>query len=1517
MAGNKILLHQALQTIRSLRQRLAENDQQATGPIAVIGMACRFPGGCSTPEAYWEFLREGRDAIASVPRGRWQNGDSYGSGNPPGISALEAGFLEEDVSQFDAHFFGISPREAIEMDPQQRLLLEICWEAMERAAINPAEARESSTGVFIGISGSEYAMLPRDEQEVSPYTATGLTSNIASGRIAYFFGFSGPALSVDTACSSSLVSVHLACESLRRRECAMALAGGVGLMLSSRPFIALSRLGALARDGRCKTFADSADGYGRGEGCGIVVLKTLAKAQQDGDQVLATIRGSAVNQDGARGGLTVPNGRAQKKLLEQALARAGVQPSQVSFLETHGTGTPLGDPIEIQAAAEVYARNRAAANPLFLGAVKANVGHLEAAAGIAGLIKAILCLQHQTIPLHRLHGELNPRFNLAQIPAIIPRESTRWEPGDGKRFAGVSSFGFSGTNAHVVLGEKPDPEPTSTPQVQERSGHILTFSARDSASLERSVKASVDYLTHRIGESLPDICYTMNCGRFPMRERVTFIVGSRSQLLSDMEAFLNHTPDPKRILVGSSDGELPSTITFAFGASIDVLRKGTKVFFDQEPRFRELVEACDTLFSPHLDRSVSDWVFCPRGDQIGINEAFIEKAACFSLNYALAGLWGNWGISPSAVTGNGIGLLAALSTAQVLTLDEAVRWVVAVCSDKEPRQEFCNLGTPLIDVIWEGWNQSTSNRLPEAALWNKTFSSRNDLAAISDALVRSGQRHVLFFGTREEAFYQASVASGTFSCFAALGVDGGWGDPLYALGQLHTKGWRVNWQNFDYGYNRKKLLLPTYPFQRKRYWLSPPKFGKQSVAPDSRISEHSSPLQGAKIDAATREEIWEFSLGQENFPEVRDNQGVLHVGHYQAMITSALKGWRRGSDAICFEDTQFLFLIKLPENGRKAIHLLLEGRDAMGGRFQIHAKDDSNNHWNLHVQGSVRTVMEDAPIMVPLETIQKRMANHIVGNTFYGLLEKHGFRAGPSLRWIDEVKYQEGEVIARFRSSANDSVEKSNPLGVPLGVFDSCAQLLLVAGSRLLNDQSMFMVVGWDKLIVSPGSMKEPLWCHFLVSENDTGAGVITANYTLCDACGRACALAENIRFRVLTKGGLDRLQNRADESRRTESAGEHSYLGEVSALSPPKRREFLCRYLTQVVAGALKIPIEELDVREPLRTLGMDSIVGIEVKLHIDRDFSISAPIELFIQSPTLHDLVEQVMPLLQEVDRHEEIPGVARTHNDQLDSNLWLVRRKNAPVPRVRLFCVPSGALGASQYFGWQERVPGGIEVCALQLPGRENRLKEKPVDDLSELIDVLESILIPELDAPYAFYGHSMGALVAYRLAYRLWKRAPRKPAHLFVGAYTPPIIPNPIVEKYRKRFLAEGLTGIPGPHDVEGHAAAQKFAREGLAQTTLLDVDEIAGALLKTMLADMKIVEGYEHAQEEPFDVPITAFHGARDQDVTLDEMQAWAQLTVSRYQRRVLPGDHFFMHKDQDRNLLINLIAEELIPMLQH
>ncbi|HNM83922.1 MAG TPA: polyketide synthase, partial [Mycobacterium sp.] len=431
--------------------------------FAIIGYAARFPGAADADE-FWEVLRDGRDAISEVPADRW-DADEFFDPEPGAAGKVvtrRAGFVD-DVTGFDAPFFGMSTREARLLDPQHRLLLETAWRAVEHAGIAPTALANSNTGVFVGLATHDYLGMASGEltyPEIEAYMAIGTSNAAAAGRISYRLGLQGPAVAVDTACSSSLVAIHQACQALRLGECDLALAGGANVLLTPATMITFSSAHMLAPDGRCKTFDAAADGYVRGEGCGVIVVKRLEDAVRDGDRIRAVIRSSAINQDGASGGLTVPNGIAQQRVITDALQRAGLAPADVGYLEAHGTGTSLGDPIEAQAAGAAYGPGRAADRPLLMGSVKTNIGHLEAAAGIAGVIKVVLSLEHGLLPQHLHFTNPSPHIPWDRLPVRVVKDAVPWERTDRPRIAGVSSFGFAGTNAHVILEEAP-PQPVS------------------------------------------------------------------------------------------------------------------------------------------------------------------------------------------------------------------------------------------------------------------------------------------------------------------------------------------------------------------------------------------------------------------------------------------------------------------------------------------------------------------------------------------------------------------------------------------------------------------------------------------------------------------------------------------------------------------------------------------------------------------------------------------------------------------------------------------------------------------------------------------------------------------------------------------------------------------------------------------------------------------------------------------------------------------------------------------------
>jgi acyl transferase domain-containing protein len=530
-------------------------------PIAIVGIGCRFPGA-SNPEAFWQVLRNGVDAIAEVPPERWDI-DAFYDPNPkvPGkMSTRWGGFIEPRADLFDAYFFGISPREAERMDPQQRLALEVAWEALEDAALAPETLAGTPAGVFIGISHSDYdRLIYKDLSRLNAFNGTGSYYCIAANRISFLLNLLGPSMAIDTACSSSLVAVHLACQSLRLGESSLALAGGVNMNLSPEETIALSKARTMAADGRCKVFDARADGYVRGEGCGIVILKRLEDAVRDGNAIRAVIRGSAVNQDGLSNGLTAPNGLAQQAVIRQALENAGLTPAQVSYVEAHGSGTPLGDPIEMKALKAVLLEDRPADHVCWIGSAKTNIGHLEAAAGIAGLIKTVLALQHGEIPPHLHLKQLSPYISLEGTPIRIPVEREPWVTPAERRIAGVSGFGFGGANCHVVLEEAERPAPAGNQM--DRPLHLLTLSAKSEAALLQLAERYDAYLAEHRDSALADICFTANTGRFHGEYRLAAIAESHEQLRASLQSFIAKREDGNSV-TGKVQSKKPPTVGF-------------------------------------------------------------------------------------------------------------------------------------------------------------------------------------------------------------------------------------------------------------------------------------------------------------------------------------------------------------------------------------------------------------------------------------------------------------------------------------------------------------------------------------------------------------------------------------------------------------------------------------------------------------------------------------------------------------------------------------------------------------------------------------------------------------------------------------------------------------------------------------------------------------------------------------------------------------------------------------------
>lgn len=669
-------LKQAFLRIEELEESLRDARKAQREPIAIVGIGCRFPGGVDGPEDYWKFLQNGTDAISEVPPDRW-NIDEYFDPDmetPGKMNTRWAGFLPS-VADFDPEFFGIAPREARSMDPQQRLLLEVSWEALENAGISPTSLEGSATGVYVGICTNEWGLKRiknEDEATIDGYFASGLALSIASGRISYVLGAQGPSVTLDSACSSSLVAVHLACRSLRGGETSLAIAGGVNVLLSPEITVALSKSGMMAPDGRCKTFDSRADGYVRGEGCGMVVLKRLSDALADGDRVHAVVRGSAVNQDGPSSGLTVPNGPAQEAVIQAALNDAGLEASQVGYIEAHGTGTSLGDPIEIQAINAVLCRGRSADNRLQVGSVKTNFGHLESAAGIAGLIKVALALKHREMPPQLHLREPNPYIRWDRMPIDVVTRSRDWQAADAAlRVGGVSSFGFSGTNAHVMLEEAPAPE--SRVESEERPEHLFAISAASPDALLQLAARYRDKAASLEDLDLADLCHTAAVGHGQRSERLVVRARRMAELREALGVYCEGGTSSRLITNSLKNPDAPR-IAFLFSGQGAQYANMARTLYETQPVFQRALERVDTALKDHLGESIIAIIF---DDEAALNETGNTQPALFAVEIALAELWSSWGIRPDAVIGHSVGEFAAAVVAGAMSLEDGARLIAS------------------------------------------------------------------------------------------------------------------------------------------------------------------------------------------------------------------------------------------------------------------------------------------------------------------------------------------------------------------------------------------------------------------------------------------------------------------------------------------------------------------------------------------------------------------------------------------------------------------------------------------------------------------------------------------------------------------------------------------------------------------------------------------------------------------------------------------------------------------------
>jgi len=876
----------ALFALKELRAKLDAMERAQTEPIAIIGMGCRFPGGANDPQAFWRLLHDGVDAIIEVPADRWDV-EAYYDPNPdtPGKMYTRWGGFLNGVGVFDPQFFGIAPREAESMDPQHMLLLEVSWEALENAGQAPEKLAGSQTGLFLGISNNDYLQLQIKHGgagNTNVFSGTGSPFCMAVGRLSYVLGLHGPSLAVDTACSSALVAVHLACQSLRNRDCDMAIAAGVNLTLTPETTIHFCKTRMLAADGHCKTFDAAADGYARGEGCGVVVLKRLSDAWANGDNVLAVVRGSAVNHDGRSNGMTAPNGPAQEAVIRKALENARVKPNEVSYVEAHGTGTSMGDPIEVNALGAVLGKDRRQDQPLKIGTVKTNIGSLEAASGMAGLIKVVLSLQNEKIPPHLHLRKLNSNIFLNGIPAVIPTELTPWPAGNGARIAGVSAFGLSGTNAHLVIEEASlDPllqrgeagewvsgnngdakNGASSPvhlsigksALTERHKHILCLSAKSDAALRELAGRYERYLSGAQSARLEDLCFTANVGRSHFNHRLAAIVESTEQLRDCLTIYAEGNSSAA-ITAGQAHGHKRSKIAFRFSGSASAYSSAGWKLYNSHRGFRKTIDRCDELARHYLQNSLSSLLSADSATNTASGDTVAGQLTLFALQYALVELWMSWGIKPAVAIGANVGEWVAACVAGTFTLEEGIRLIAergrlmpplsengnmnAHISEMQKITQHIQFAAPQFPILSSATGQTLKKEeISSAKYWSQQLRELHDSRIELSSLRSQGVDAVIEIGAAPalNANHDPALPQGLCSLPSLMPEMDDLDCMLKSLASLYVQGVEVNWAGFDADYPRRRVELPTYPFQREVYYKM------KNLAPSEKLDAQCSVL---------------------------------------------------------------------------------------------------------------------------------------------------------------------------------------------------------------------------------------------------------------------------------------------------------------------------------------------------------------------------------------------------------------------------------------------------------------------------------------------------------------------------------------------------------------------------------------------------------------------------------------------------------------------------------------------------
>ncbi|CAN5135286.1 hypothetical protein BH11PSE11_BH11PSE11_05040 [soil metagenome] len=1110
-------------------------DETEFDPSAIVGTACRLPGGVTHLDALERLLLDGVDAVSATPAER----DKTWSGIP---AAFRRGGFIDGIAEFDADFFGISPREAMQIDPQHRLLLELAWQALENAGWSPPTLSGGRTGVFVGITGTEYADIARASGLADAHAVGGQFLNAAAGRLSHALGLNGPSLAVDTACSSSAMALHLACRALWAGECDAALAGGANLLLSPGTSEMLVQARMLSPHGRCATFDAGADGYVRAEGCALVVLKRLSRAQADGDRVLAVIRGTATNHDGASSGFTVPNGSAQQAVIRAALMAAQVTPADVSYVEAHGTGTSLGDPIELHALDAVFGDDRSM--PLRVGSIKTHIGHAEAAAGVAGLLKLIVALRRRHLPAQLHFTMLNPHIKVASDRVEVLAHAAPWEPISGRRIAGLSAFGASGTNVHLILEEAPAPLAANDGSAP----WVLALSARradDLAALAEQVLTAADPLR---------ACREATLVRSGLPHRVVAVGDDIGQIREQIRAHIGEQIREQRASVSNARTGKPK-IAFLFtgqGAQYAGMARG---LYESQPVFRAAIDRCAQAMQGRLPLALTKLLFEDASPLVATERV---QPALFAVGYALAQLWRSWGVEPIALIGHSVGEITAACVAGVLDLDAAAQLVcersrlmgglppggamaavfapaevltealatsagaVVVAARNGPANTVLSgeaaaldsvlalldadgirthklavshaFHSPLLDPMLDEFEQFVA-RLPMSA-------AQLPLVSNHDGAVRSRVDAAYW---RAQARNPVAFAEG-MATLRALGCDTfieiGPQPVLCGMGREcldGASGFTGRWiaslrQGVEDGRSMLEAAAAVWQAGAPLSWKAVLQLTPRSAAAlppyPFRRTRHwldvavAAPPAVSPIGRDTLFAAWTESpafhgrmhsrtLGRADVASIEDSNGLVHVGLHMAFLSSALASADTPS-AVAIGEVQFLKPLVLAQ--ARELQILMHS----DGTASLHAHE-ADGSWTTHMQAKVESPLAVANNRLNPDLIRAECNQELEASAFYADLQQKGFHLGPGLQRITRLWRRDGEVLALVAvSDGSEGDDKAvTAFGLPASLYEICAQ---VPAAAFPDQPHAYMLLGWDRMHRTALPASGDTWIHARVT---------------------------------------------------------------------------------------------------------------------------------------------------------------------------------------------------------------------------------------------------------------------------------------------------------------------------------------------------------------------------------------------------------------------------------------------------